>query len=88
MGQKGEWETMPFGGHPGVRKLEVHNCGHNRGGKMGGGCGTSLGTQRELSEEFAGGALKIVMGMSRCSKGGLPEGGQTGRARGPVCRMR
>ena len=36
-------------------------------GKMGGGCDMSSGTQRELSEEFAGRALKS-MGMSRCSK--------------------
>ena len=56
LGQKGEWETIPFGSHPRVRNLEVHNCGRNRGGKMGGGCGMPAGTQRELSEEFAGGA--------------------------------
>ena len=36
-------------------------------GKMGGGCGIPSGTQKELSEELAGGALKS-MGMSRCSK--------------------
>ena len=35
--------------------------------KMGGGRGMSSGTQRELSEELAEGALKS-MGMSRCSK--------------------
>ena len=34
-------------------------------GKMGGGCGMPSGTQRELSEELAGGSLKS-MGMSRC----------------------
>ena len=33
LGQKGEWETIPFGGHSRVRNQEVHNCGHNRGGK-------------------------------------------------------
>ena len=36
-------------------------------GKMGGGCGMPSGTQRELSEELAGGALKS-MEMLRCSK--------------------
>ena len=25
LGQMCEWETIPFGGHPGVRNLEVHN---------------------------------------------------------------
>ena len=58
----------PF--HPaviqGVRNQEDHKCGHTEG-KMGGGRGMSSGTQRELSEELAGGALKS-MGMSRCSK--------------------
>ena len=34
--------------------------------KMGRGRGMSSGTQRELSAEFAGGALKS-MGMSKCS---------------------
>ena len=67
LGQTGELETIPCGGHPKVRNLEVHNCGHNRGGKMGGGCGMPSGTQRELSEELAGGALKS-MEMLRCSK--------------------
>ena len=33
LGQTGELETIPCGGHPKVRNLEVHNCGHNRGGR-------------------------------------------------------
>ena len=36
-------------------------------GKMGGGSGVLSGTLRELSDEFAGGALKS-MGMSRCTR--------------------
>ena len=36
-------------------------------GKMGGGSGMLSGTLRELSAEFAAGALKSV-GMLRCSK--------------------
>ena len=31
LGQKGDWETTPFGGHSRYRNQEVHNCGHNRG---------------------------------------------------------
>ena len=36
-------------------------------GEDGSGCGMPSGTQRELSEELAGGALKS-MEMLRCSK--------------------
>ena len=39
---------------------------------------------RELSDEFAGGALKS-MGMSRCSRE-PPQEGQTGWGRSHVCR--
>ena len=80
LGQMGEWETIPCDGHFGVRNQEEdHKCGHSRGGKMGGGRGVSSGTQRELSAELAGGALKS-MGMSRCSKEAARRGSdRTGR---------
>ena len=53
---------------------------------MGGGRGMSSGTQRELSEELAGRALKS-MGVSRCSKE-APEEVHTKQEQGPVCRKR
>ena len=43
-------ETIPFGGHPRVRNLEVHNCGRNRGGKWEEDVACQQG-HRELSEE-------------------------------------
>ena len=67
LGQKGEWETIPFGGHPRVRNREVHNCGHNRGGNWEEDVACQHGHKREMSEEFSGSALKS-MGMLRCSK--------------------
>ena len=42
-------------------------------GKMGGGCGTPSGTQRELSEKLAGGALKSMEMFEEKLQDGDPE---------------